>query len=258
LWCQNALKMKVLNYLISFLLWVFVAITATILFIGDFLVWLLTFWWDKRLFWLHKYSTVWALFYVWINPGWKINVIGLQKISKDRPYVIVSNHQSAFDIVLLYRINRHFKWVAKRELSRVPVIGWNLILNRCILIDRASAASAKKMVLDSLKHINRGSSILIFPEGTRSKDGKVGRFKEGAFLIAQRAKVPIVPIVIEGSKDILPKPGIVNLFQKLTIKVLDPIPVEQILSLTTDQLTKQVNQIIREEHERLAPNKYNE
>lgn len=114
------------------------------------------------------------------------------------------------------------------------------------------------MVLDSLKHINRGSSILIFPEGTRSKDGKVGRFKEGAFLIAQRAKVPIVPIVIEGSKDILPKPGIVNLFQKLTIKVLDPIPVEQILSLTTDQLTKQVNQIIREEHERLAPNKYNE
>jgi 1-acyl-sn-glycerol-3-phosphate acyltransferase len=86
------------------------------------------------------------MFYIWINPGWKVKVLGLEKIDKNKAYVIVSNHQSAFDIVLLYRLYTHFKWVAKRELAKVPVIGWNLLLNDSILIDRASAVSTKKNV----------------------------------------------------------------------------------------------------------------
>lgn len=246
----------ILMLIVSIFLWLFVAITAFLLFLIDFVVWLLTFWWDRRLILLHKYSSVWAMFYICINPGWRIKVSGLEKIDKSKSYVIVCNHQSAFDIMLLYRLFTHFKWVAKKELAKVPVIGWNLILNNSILIDRASAVSTKKMISQGLKHLKGGSSVLIFPEGTRTKDGQVKRFKEGAFLLAKQANSPILPIVIEGSKDIFPKPGIVKLRQDLTLKVLDPVKVEEVLSTSVPDLTKRLNQLIMEEHKKLAPEKY--
>ncbi len=252
---MNRIKLA-LKLIVSVILWLFLAVTSFLFFIIDFAVWLLTCWWDKRLIILQKYSTIWAMFYIWINPGWKVKVLGLEKIDKNKAYVIVSNHQSAFDIVLLYRLYTHFKWVAKRELAKVPVIGWNLLLNDSILIDRASAVSTKKMIVKGLKHLSMGNSILIFPEGTRSKDGRVKRFKEGAFLLAQQSKVPILPVVIEGSKDIFPKPAIINLRQELTIKVLDPINIETVTASTVPELTKFVNQLITTEHEMLAPEKY--
>lgn len=247
---------RIATIIFSALLWLFVAVSAILFFIIDFIVWLATFWWDKRLVLLHKYSTTWAMFYIWINPGWKVYAQGLKKIDKRKTYVVISNHQSAFDIVLLYRLHYHFKWVAKRELAKVPVIGWNLLLNDSILIDRASAISTKKMISKGLKHLKAGNSVLIFPEGTRSKDGQVKRFKEGAFLLAQQAKVPILPVVIEGSKDIFPKPALINLCQKLTLKVLDPIGVKEVTSTPVDELAKRLNQQILSEHRKLAPEKY--
>jgi len=243
-------------FLASIFLWFFVAITAFLLFLVDFAVWLLTFWWDRRLKLLHKYLSVSAMFYIWINPGWRIKVSGLEKIDKCKAYVIVCNHQSAFDILLLYKLFTHFKWVAKKELAKVPVIGWNLILNNSILIDRASAVSTKKMIAQGLKHLGMGSSVLIFPEGTRTKDGQVKRFKEGAFLLAKQANAPILPVVIEGSKDIFPKPGIIKLCQNLTLKVLNPIDAKEVQSTSVPDMTKHLNQIIMEEHKTLAPEKY--
>lgn len=249
-------KVNVLNYLLSALLWVFVAATAIVFFIGDFLLWLLTFWWDRRLKAVHLYSSYWAMFYIWINPGWKVKTEGFEMIDKKMTYVIVSNHQSAFDILLLYRLFTHFKWVAKKELAKVPVIGWNLILNRCILIDRSSQGSTKKMIARGLKNLHMGNSLLIFPEGTRSKNGQVNRFKEGAFLLAQQAKVPILPVVIEGSKDIFPSPAVINLRQRLQIRVLEPIPVDEVTNTTLHNLTNRVNSLIAEEHRKMAPTKY--
>ncbi len=242
--------------LVSMLLWFFVAISALAFFLFDFLLWLLTFWWDRQLKLLHAYSTYWAMFYVWINPGWKIKRLGFENIDKTQTYVIVSNHQSAFDIVLLYGLYTHFKWVAKKELAKVPVIGWNLKLNNCILLERASATSARNMIIQGLKHLKEGSSVLIFPEGTRSRDGLINRFKEGAFMLAKQANVPILPVVIDGSKDLLPEPLKINLKQILTIKVLKPIPIEEVLSKTTEELAKKVNEIIANEHKAMVPQKY--
>lgn len=242
--------------LVSILVWIIVGTLAFILFWGDFAVWLLTFWWDKKLWLLHRYSIFWAMFHIHINPFWRIRFEGKENIDKKKVYVIVSNHQSAFDIALLYRINTHFKWVSKRELVKVPVIGWNLLLNKYILIDRKNAFSSKKLIQEGLKNIKMGSSILIFPEGTRTPDGKVKRFKEGAFLLAQQAQVPILPLTIEGSKGVLPKPGIVNLFQTFTIKVLPEIPYESFKDNSASELTKQVNRLIEETHRGMAPEWY--
>ncbi|HNV52021.1 MAG TPA: lysophospholipid acyltransferase family protein, partial [Tenuifilaceae bacterium] len=212
--------------------------------------------WDKRLFWLHRYSIFWAMFHVHLNPFWRIKFESKENIVKDKVYVIVSNHQSAFDIALLYRINIHFKWVAKRELVRVPVIGWNLLLNKYILIDRKNAFSSKKLLHEGGKNLKMGSSVLIFPEGTRTPDGRVKRFKEGAFLLAKQAQVSILPLVIEGSKDVLPKPGVISLIQSFTIRVLPEIPYESFKDTDVAELTKDVNKLIRDTHSQMEPKWY--
>lgn len=232
----------------SALVWIMMGALAFTLFLGDLTVWLLTFWWDKRLFWLHRYSIFWAMFHIRINPFWKIKLEGKEHLDKNKVYVIVSNHQSAFDIALLYRINTHFKWVAKRELIRVPVIGWNLLLNKYILIDRKNAFSSKKLLHEGCKNLKMGSSVLVFPEGTRTPDGKVRRFKEGAFLLAKQAQVSILPLVIEGSKDVLPKPGIISLIQTFTIKILPEISYDSFKDTDVAELTKTVNKLILDTH----------
>jgi 1-acyl-sn-glycerol-3-phosphate acyltransferase len=197
------------------------------------------------------------MFQVHINPFWRIRFEGKENLDKKKVYIIVSNHQSAFDIALLYRINTHFKWVSKRELVKVPVIGWNLLLNKYILIDRKNAFSSKKLLQEGCKNLKMGSSVLIFPEGTRTPDGKVRRFKEGAFLLAQQAKVSILPLVIEGSKDVLPKPGIINVVQKFTIRVLPEIPYDSFKDMDAAELTKDVNKLILDTHSAMAPKWYN-
>ena len=129
------------------IVWLLVGLTSLSFFLIDVLIWFLTFWWDKRLWLLHRYSCVWAMFYIWANPFWKIELTGRENVRKGQPYIIISNHQSAFDIVLLYKLWMHFKWVAKREIFRIPVIGWNLWLNKHIAIDRTSVRSAGKKIL---------------------------------------------------------------------------------------------------------------
>lgn len=251
-------KLKyVLQLMVSIIVWVIMAILSLLLFVFDFLIWLFTFWWDKRLWLLHRYSTLWAMTYIYINPFWRIRFEGRENVTPGKVYVIISNHQSAFDIVLLYRLFMHFKWVAKRELIKVPVIGWNLLLNKYILIDRKNAFSSKKLLKEGLKNLAMGSSVLIFPEGTRSPDGKVKRFKEGAFLLAQQAKVSVLPVVIDGSKEVLPSPGIVNLKQTFTIKILPEIPYESFKDINTGEFTKSVNKLIEGAHRKLKPSRYN-
>lgn len=245
-----------LQLLGSAIVWLFLVVSALLLFLGDFAVWLFTFWWDKRLWYLHRYSIFWAMFYIWINPFWRIKFEGKQNISNGKVYVIVSNHQSAFDIVLLYRLYMHFKWVAKRELIKVPAIGWNLLLNKHILIDRKNPFSSKKMLTEGLRNLRMGNSLLIFPEGTRSPDGKVKRFKEGAFIVAQQAQAPILPVIIDGSRDVLPRAGVVNLIQKFTIRVLPEIPYNSFKDWSSSELCKKVNKLIEENHRSISPNRY--
>lgn len=244
-------------YLVMPILWVLFFISCIVFFAGDLLVWLLTFWWDKRLYILHQYSIVWALFYIWINPFWKIEFEGKQNVQKGNTYIIVSNHQSAFDIVLLHRIKMHFKWVAKRELFRVPFIGWNLWLNRHIVIDRASIRGARKMILEAQKILSMGSSVLIFPEGTRSRDGAIKRFKDGAFTLAKKTNLPILPIVINGSKEVFLKNGyVLRGSQKFTVKILPEISPELYHNKSVAELGKDVFDVMISEHKKMAPEYY--
>ncbi|MEO6029413.1 MAG: lysophospholipid acyltransferase family protein, partial [Candidatus Binatia bacterium] len=144
----------------------------------------------------------------------------------DQAYVVVSNHQSLLDILVLFRLYRHFKWVSKAEIFRLPFIGWNMSLNRYIAIRRGDPKDAVRMMTACGDALESGSSILIFPEGTRSVDGELRDFRHGAFTLALRHHVPILPIVLDGTVDALPKYGVVSPGADIVIQVLDPISVD--------------------------------
>lgn len=248
-----------MNNLISILIWIVFGILSLLLFFIDLLVWALTFWWDKRLWVLHRYSAYWSMLYIWLNPLWRIQMFGKENIKKNKAYVIVSNHQSALDILLLYRLFTHFKWVAKKELFRVPVVGWNLWLNRYITVDRKNPKDALRMIQQGLAHLRMGSSVLLFAEGTRTLDGKVRRFKEGAFLLAKKANVPILPVVIDGTLEALPKNGFaIRGRHTFKIHILPEISAEFVGQMEPAEMAKHVNQIILEKHKEVAPKFYRE
>jgi 1-acyl-sn-glycerol-3-phosphate acyltransferase len=134
-----------------------------------------------------------------------LKVEGKENIIKKQSYVIVSNHQSQFDIFVLYGwLGVDFKWVIKMELRKVPFIGIACERIGHIFIDRSDRAKALAAINAAKKNIVNGTSVIFFPEGTRSIDGSLGPFKKGAFRIAIDLGLPILPITITGTKNILP------------------------------------------------------
>ncbi len=243
--------------LFSIIVWILVGISALAFFGIAVIIWLLTVWWDKRLWFSHRFSTYWALIYIWCNPLWKIRIEGQQNIKKGETYIIVSNHQSALDILLLYRLLTHFKWVAKKELFRVPVIGWNLWLNRYITIERKSPKDALKMIKKASVYLNSGSSVLLFAEGTRTLDGRVKKFKEGAFVLAKKTNKPILPVVIDGTLEALPKNGfIIKGRQKFRIQILPEINPDRFNHLEPSEIAQLVHGIVSHNHKEIAPKYY--
>lgn len=213
--------------LASYGLWALILLTCPIFFVGALVIWLVTVPFDRRLRALHLYSCAWASFYTYVFPYWTTSVRNRERLRNDTAYVVVSNHQSLLDILVLFRLYRHFKWVSKEEIFRVPFIGWNMTLNRYIRIRRGDKQDAVRMMAACGEALETGSSIMIFPEGTRSLDGELREFRHGAFTLALRHKVPILPIVLDGTTDALPKYGItLNNWVDIVIQVLEPIPVD--------------------------------
>ena len=227
----------------SFLFWIFLVLSSIVLFPVAVLVWAVTGLFDRRLVVLHRFTCFWASLYTWLNPAWRVRVEGREKIRRDAAYVIVVNHQSLLDILVLFRLFVHFKWVSKIENFRVPFIGWNMSLNRYIKLRRGSRESVAHMMRACEQTIAGGSSIVMFPEGTRSRDGHLQPFKPGAFTIAQRTGVPILPIVVEGTARALPKRGFVLQGRHdIVVRVLDEIPHATFADRPVEQVTSAVRE----------------
>ncbi len=212
----------------SILFWLFLALSSIIIFLGALVLWLFTFPFDRNLRLQHMYSCWWGSLYLWLNPFWPMRVEGREKIDPSQVYVAVSNHQSMLDILVIHSLFFHFKWVSKKENLYIPFVGWNMLLNRYVTIDRASRKSFVRMIRDCRRHIEKGSSIMIFPEGTRSTDGNIRNFKDGAFRLALQMKCPVLPVVLDGTGESLPKKGfVITKTTPINVRVLDPfMPVE--------------------------------
>ncbi len=159
--------------------------------------------------------------------AWHITITGREHIDTNQVYVIVSNHQSLADIPLLSHLRLDTKWLAKAELFRVPLFGWMLRMAGDVPVDRAAPRQGARALMQCAKYLRQKCSVVFFPEGGRSPDGDVQPFNEGAFALAIREQVPILPVVVEGTGKALPSQTWVwGKSRDIQLRVLEAIPVE--------------------------------
>ncbi len=213
-----------LNVAGSLVFWAFLVLTSLALFPLAVVTWALTAAFDPRLVLLHRLTCFWGSLYTWLNPFWPVTVEGREHIRPDCAYVMVANHVSLLDILVLFRLFTHFKWVSKIENFRVPFIGWNMSMNRYIEVRRGSRESVIRMMELCRLALSEGNSIMMFPEGSRSENGRLKPFKPSAFELAIEAGSPVLPIVLEGTARALPKRGFVLRGRHpIRIRILDEI-----------------------------------
>lgn len=160
-----------------------------------------------------------------VNPLWQLHVTGFTVPRDHTPFVVVSNHQSLADIPLISHIPWEMKWIGKKELFSIPVVGWMMTLAGDISVDRRDARSGARTILRAAQYLEQRCPVMFFPEGTRSPDGRVGRFSDGAFHLAIRTQTPILPIAVEGSSNALPKHSWrFGTPSDIHVHVLDPVP----------------------------------
>lgn len=157
--------------------------------------------------------------------GVTVETRGLSRVDRNAPYVFMSNHASHVDsLALAVSIPHPLHWVFKKELSKIPVFGWVLLSLGQIMVDRRSAAQSRTALSSAAAALKGNNSVLIYVEGTRSKDGKLQPLKKGGFHIALQAQLPIVPVLISGSHDIVP-PGSLRVRPgRVVVELFDPIP----------------------------------
>jgi len=230
----------------SLAFWVFLVASSAALFPLAVLLWAVSRPFDRRRVLLHRFTCFWASLYTWLNPAWPVHVTGREHIQPGEAYVMVANHLSFLDILVLFRLFRHFKWVSKIENFRIPFIGWNMSLNGYVKLRRGDRQSVAAM-FDACEHLlEQGSSVMIFPEGTRSPDGHMRAFKSGAFDLALRCQRPILPIAIQGSGEALPKRGFVLQGRHpIQLTILPPLAAERFVGATPDALALHVREQIR-------------
>ena len=161
-----------------------------------------------------------------VNP-WEIRISGGEHVDAKQVYVIVSNHQSLADIPVVSHLKLDTKWLAKAELFRVPLLGWMLRMAGDVPVDRSAPRQGARAMMRCAKYLRQHCSVVFFPEGSRSPDGEVQDFNEGAFQLAIREQVPILPLVVEGTGSALPaKTWIWGKAGLIRLRVLEAIPVE--------------------------------
>lgn len=226
--------------LLSTLYWLLVAVIAVVMFPLAVLLWAITAPFDRRKLVLHAFTNVWGSLYTWLNPVWSVRVRGREHIERGRVYVMVANHLSLVDIFVAHRLHRHFKWVAKIESFSIPFIGWNMRLNGYVPLRRGDKQSVVRMFARCREVLASGSSVLMFPEGTRSRTGQLKEWKPGAFELAKEADVAVLPIAIQGTFTALPAKGLRIGAAQMRVTVLPAVPLDEVRELSVEALRDRV------------------
>jgi 1-acyl-sn-glycerol-3-phosphate acyltransferase len=162
----------------------------------------------------------------WVTSfaGVKIIVENRGNLVPDQPYVFMANHASSLDIWAVFvAIPRRIRLIAKKQLGRIPLFGWVMRAGRFIFIDRKNGVAARRSIEEAGQRIHDGISVLIFPEGTRTRDGSLGPFKKGGFHLAIKAGVPIVPVALRGTRELMPAGSLLLRSGTMTVIIGEPI-----------------------------------
>jgi 1-acyl-sn-glycerol-3-phosphate acyltransferase len=232
----------------SIIAWITGLCVMGILFPVTFVIWLIVLPFDRQRVLTHWLLVCQAIIISAVIPIWKIKVNGRENAVRGTTYVIIANHQSLLDILLINCLRYRFKWISKIENVRVPVLGWYLKMAGYITVNRGNEESKTKMLERSYNCLHQGISIMLFPEGTRSLNGEIGFYKRGAFQLAIQAGIPILPVLIDGTADILPKHGLkLGNGYLVNIKVLDPVSPAEFGTDNPDLLAAALNKIMKNE-----------
>ena len=238
--------------MLSILFYIFVLAWSLVIYVITFIALLLCYPFDKKRFVVHKLSKWLTDAFFGFGLVMKRKVEGIENLDPKGTYVMVLNHNSMVDILSIYNLPLVFKWVSKREVYRIPIVGRLLLAHGDIVINRASTKEAMQLVHTRGKQwLAKGASVAIFPEGTRSKDGEIHNFKAGAFILAKDAEVPILPIVLDGTDRVVRKGFFMNWSNRITIKILPPVskqdvverPIKEVMAEVRDNMVNALAEI---------------
>ncbi len=234
--------------MLSLLFYIFVFVYCGIFMVISLIALIVCYPFDPARKVVHNLTRVMNRTFFWIVPRWTHEIKGVENIDPTKRYVVVMNHQNMMDIPALYYLNFNYRWVSKKEVFWTPIFGQFLALHGDIAIERGNPKRAmRKVVKDGVSWINRGASIVIFPEGTRSRTGEINRFKAGAFNLAKEADVEILPVVMDGTRTMIKPNWLFNWTNKITLHVLPSISRERVATEDSKELMEQVRQSMIEE-----------
>jgi 1-acyl-sn-glycerol-3-phosphate acyltransferase len=191
----------------------------------------------------HRCARLWSRLILG-TTGVRVTASGLDRLDPGRSYVLASNHQSIYDIPILFAtLPLQLRIVAKASLGSFPFLGWHLRRTGHLLVDRRNPGA--DIVVKMRRLVGRGSSLIVFPEGTRSVDGGVGRFKKGSFLVAIDAKLPIVPVSVAGSRHVMKKGRLTVCPGEVRVTVHEPLPTSGVPRDAVVELAGRVREIVR-------------
>lgn len=197
----------------------------------------------------HRVAKIWAKMILFL-ANTRVEIIGVENILMKKPQIFMANHQSDFDIlVVLAHLPGQFRWIVKKELFNIPLFGAAMRNAGYIEIDRQSHEKAMMSIEEAARKLRAGKSIMSFPEGTRSKDENVKPFKKGMFYLAIKSGVPIVPISIIGSREVMPKRSLQITPGQITMVIDRPIDVSGYSLENRQELIDRIRNIITRNYE---------
>ncbi|MRR23610.1 1-acyl-sn-glycerol-3-phosphate acyltransferase, partial [bacterium] len=196
---ENKQKHKTMNLIKSLWVWVSSITFVLLAFPVALLLWLLALAFDRRRLMNNRWMVIQGIVLTRMSPFWKVIVEGREKIDHKQAYIIIPNHQSLLDIVFFNMLRHRLRWVSKIEIFRVPLVGWEMKMVKYIELIRGNKASVIRMMDKCVESLQDGISVVIFPEGTRSLTGAIGKFKTGAFQLAVKTDKPLLPVLIDGT-----------------------------------------------------------
>jgi len=177
-----------------------------------------------------------------LNPFWDFHVVDDIHPDPRRPYVFVANHQSNADAFLVAMLPWEMKWLSKKSMFDIPLLGWMMRVAGDVEVDRGNKESARQAMAEMRERLDRKLSVIIFPQGTRSPDGTVGPFREGAFRLAIEQGVDVVPLAVAGTAESLPKGSLAFRKTSATVTVLPPVSTKGLTVEDAPKLAEQVRE----------------
>jgi 1-acyl-sn-glycerol-3-phosphate acyltransferase len=213
------------------------------------LVWVVTVPFDKGRYWPGWLFRKLCVVHNWFNPLWRFRTSGVTIDDPRRPYVILSNHESFVDMLLLSHLPWEMKWLSKETVFKIPLVGWLMTMAGDVRLIRGNKESIVEAMKDCSDRLGKRTSVMLFPEGTRTRDGSLGQFKDGAFRLAIEHQVPILPMVVNGTREALQAGSWKMNVTDAEVRVMEPIPTTGLTLDDVPELRERVRNIIAAELE---------